>query len=644
MNISLRGRMALLFLAFFLLVCVSTVATFWIADTQAKDALVINLAGRQRMLIQQITRDVLEIERGRNRSSNLRASVRTFDQTLHALFSGGAAPYLVNRMVDVPAARNADVVNQLQQVRHTWGEFREQLNMIAVAEPGSPDFDAAMGFVERLSPRLLQQADQVVRAYETASTQKVDRLRWVQIAFFVSALVLLVAGFLITHRSVIEPLRRLGSVAERIGTGDLDTPVGVTGPREIELLAHRFDTMRDQLQTSQAELTAWAEELEARVAQRTQELAALYDVSREISSQLDIDHVLRSVTDKARKLLGGEVAFLCLLDDAGQGLALQAISGPEKALRRRWAPAQDQPAARVLDSQEAVRCGVADCAGACALVAAPFRTSHLAAPLQVKGRVIGALCVGSPAANAFPDDVGGTPPTNLLTKLANSAAIALENARLYERAERVAILEERERIAAEMHDGLAQTLSYLHLQVDQVAERITANADEKALASLERVRERLARAADDVRANIAGLSTSPPPPQTLSELLTDIVYEAADGQSVDLSLVASDLEDLKVTSDVAEPIRRIVQEALLNAYRHAEASQIQVRLEQADGEAVITVQDDGCGLEVDKVLAGSRHHFGLRTMRARADRMGGRLMVESTPGHGTRVTLRWLLG
>lgn len=635
---SVRARLIVLLLGFLLLVSGSVAATFVGLQTTAKDALLINLAGRQRMLIQQMTTDALRVEQAGSEAyvPPLEETAHTFDQTLHALMDGGQVLYPRDRSVSIPPTRQPDIRARLEQLQVSWDTFHHSLDVIMAGGTTRPEFEQALQAIHRLSPDLVQQADDVVRQFEFVAEQKVVRLRWIQAVFFVSALALLVAGAVITQRSVVQPLHALGLVAGRIGQGDLGTPVEVTGPREIELLAHRFDTMREQLHTSQAELTAWTEELETRVAQRTRELATLYEVSREISSRLDIDHVLRSVTDKARELLGGQVAFLCLLDDQSQVLNLQAVSGPQETVCGACIPVEQAPADQVLVADRALSYGVDGCMGSCALIAPPFQVSHLAAPLRVGERVIGALCVGSPTADAFSSDA-----ESLLTKLANSAAIALENARLYRQAERVATLEERERIAADMHDGLAQTLSYLHLKVDQVAEQAAAGQDSEALASLERVREMLVRAVDEVRANIAELSTLPSPPQTLSKLLTEAVQAAADGQTVHPIVAAPALEGVQVPPDVAEQIRRIVQEAVTNAGRHAEAHHVQVRLDEIDGEIVIAVEDDGRGFEPGQASADDRRHFGLSTMRARAVRIGGRLAVESTPGHGTRVTLRW---
>lgn len=640
---SVKARLILLHLGFLLLVAGSVIATVVGLQTTAKDASIINLAGRQRMLLQAITRHALEVEKHpdeRLPRDALAGAADTFDATLNALTNGGLAPYVADRTVSLPPVRDPAVWARLEQVRQRWTRLRSEVETARTASEDDPALSLAVTAIEQQSLPLVAAMDGAVQAFEQMATAKVRRLRTIQGLLLAGAVFLVLLGYGFTSRSVIHPLQRLQQVARDIGAGNLTKPVPHLGRDEVAQLAQSLETMREQLHGAR-------EDLEARVAQRTRELAALYEVSREISSHLDIDHVLRSVTDKARELLGGEVAALCLLDEAGHVLDLQAVSGPQETLRETWVSAQHLPATRVLSEDRALACGTDDCMGSCGIIAAPFRLSHLAASLRARDRVIGALCIGSARAGAFSGEAA-----NLLTKLANAAAIALENAHLYEQAERVATLEERQRIAAEMHDGLTQTLSYLHLQVDLVADRIAAKGDTEILnststelsASLEHIRETLAQAVDEVRANIAGLSTFSPPPQTLPKLLGGVVQEVAGGQTAGLTVTAPSVEDLEVAPDVAEQIRRIVQEALTNACRHAEANHIQVRLEELDGEAVIVVEDDGRGFEPGQGPADGRRHFGLSTMRARAARIGGRLTVESAPGHGTRVVLWWPLG
>ncbi len=638
---TIQGRLSLLFLAFVLLITISVGVTFWGINTQKTDALVINLAGRQRMLVQQMTRLGEGIARGSDQGDQqaLLASAQTFETTLGALQYGGQAPYLPGQMVDLSAPSSAEVQSQLAQVRQTWELFRAELDNLANVSQGTQGAPASAGTIQAiqvLSPQLVAQTDTAVHMFEAESTQKVIRLRSIQIAFFTSALILVAAGAWITKRSLLEPLQVLGDAAERIGAGDLSTPTRISEPEEFAVLAQTFDSMQAQLKASHEELVNWAETLEKRVAQRTRELDALYEVSRDISSRLDVQHVLSSVTEKACQLLDGEVASLCLLEQDGRTLTIMALSGPDTALRCNRTNGQSGLVGHVLSGKQALACGAGQCAGVCAILAEPYRNSHLAAPLWFGDRVIGALCVGSKSTDVFSPEA-----SNLLTKLANSAAIALENARLYTQAERVAALEERQRIAADMHDGLGQTLSYLGLNIDQATDFLEVGQDERALAYMERTRSIIDQATNDVRGAITSLMDDSPLHQSLQDHLVTLVEEFA-GQSGTLLTWETTLEQaLVLPRNETEQVIRVAKEALLNAQNHAKASFIQVCFEQAGANFVLSVTDDGQGFEPESQASDGRGHFGLQIMHARATRLAGMLVLQSAAGEGTRVTLRW---
>ncbi|MFN8454047.1 MAG: GAF domain-containing protein [Anaerolineae bacterium] len=373
------------------------------------------------------------------------------------------------------------------------------------------------------------------------------------------------------------------------------------------------------------------------VAPQMRELAALYEVCCEISSRLDLDYVLRSVTDKARQLLDAEVAVLCLLNESGQTLKLAAASGAPAACCGTFMAAQQPPAAQILAGDQALLYGAGNCAGACGMITTSFRASHLAAPLRVGGRVIGALCVGSPTESFFSSGAAG-----LLTKLANAAAIALENARLYDQAERVAMLEERQRLAAAMHDGLAQTLNYLKLKSERVVELIETGLSREAVAELQHIQAGIGQASQEVRRSIASLQADPRPPQSLQDCLTELVADFArhNGPPVELMLQAP--ASILLPSDEAEQALYVVREALLNAYRHAQAQRITICLEQQAAQVRITVADDGQGFDPTGAPVDGGNHFGLSIMRARSARIGGQFSLRSTPGQGTHVSLTLL--
>jgi two-component system, NarL family, nitrate/nitrite sensor histidine kinase NarX len=634
----IQGRLGLLFLAFFVLVIVAVGVTFWSLESQKQDALTINLAGRQRMLAQQMAREALEISLG-EREIHARAlhdSIRMFDQTLQALRYGGAVPYLPGRSEAVSAAREPDVQAQLASIAQTWEGFQNDLKTILEVESGTDAFQAAIQGIRVGAPVLVERSDLAVRLYEDAASRKLNQLRWIQGGFLVSALVLLLIGGWQVRRSIIDPVQVLQGVAERIGRGNLAQPVTLEGPAEVRALADNLERMRSQLQQSRVELLAWTDNLEQRVGQRTRELEALHSVSREITARLDIQAVLRSITHKTQELLGAEVVFLCLLDEHGQTMHLEATNDADSAILRRSASINNPTIDKVLTGENALRCDEQGCHCSCQILAPTYHASHLAAPLKIGNKVIGALCVGSTQSDSLPDDA-----LALLTRLANVAAVALENARLYEQAERGAALEERQRIAAEMHDGLAQTLSYLKLAVDQAAMKVESEKGEEAIGILEHVHHSLDLAVEDTRRAIASLQEEGPVYTSLQDSLAKTAGEFSTA-SCPVNWDNGVAQPVMLDLQKREHVLRVVREALLNAEKHSGATRIELCLAQVNGGMQISITDDGVGFDLEHTTGeNDQQHFGLSIMQARAARIGGQLDVDSRPGAGTIVRLSW---
>jgi len=265
-----------------------------------------------------------------------------------------------------------------------------------------------------------------------------------------------------------------------------------------------------------------------------------------------------------------------------------------------------------------------------------YRASHLAAPLVVEGRVIGALCVGDRRVGAFSEDAPA-----LLTRLAGAAAVAIENARLYEQAELLATLQERQRIAAAMHDGVAQMLYALGLLLDQADDQMQNGGFEHAGRVLHRARENLSEASLEVRRSIANLQEEPAKPKTIQEQLRELIRRHAlkAGQKVEWQVELDG--SLILPRRHAEQVLGVAQEALANILRHSGASRVHVRLLDREGEASLTISDDGRGFDPSAPAADGRRHFGLKILKARAAQLDGRILVDSAPGKGTCISLTW---
>jgi two-component system, NarL family, nitrate/nitrite sensor histidine kinase NarX len=632
---SIQTRLGWVFLAFVILVVVSVTVTFWVVQEQQQDALVINLAGRQRMLAQSLTYQALEIsqESINDQDRVLNETIQTFEQTLTALQKGGLAPYSDSQMQALPPPPDEITQLQLEQVRQAWLAFRQELVKLSQAAPGSPEQQVAIEAILDQSPALTQASDRAVQLYEAAARRKLAYLRLVQTAFLSSAILLLAAGWWITRRSVIEPLEKLDQAAEAIGKGDLMTLVAVEGPQEVAMLSRTFDGMRGQLLQSRQDLQTWTDTLEQRVEQRTQQLEALSSVNREVASHLDINSVLQLVTEKARLLLGGEFASLCLLDESARQLNLQAHAGAAEAVVCCDTPAAEALTAQVLDGSHAVE--VTGCQEICRILNMRYRASHLAAPLRAGDRLIGALCIGSDQPSAF-----GPEAQAMLTQLASAAAVALENARLYEQAERAAALEERQRIATEMHDGLLQTMSYVRLQARQAEEQLEGGEISQASETLGHILRAEAQAQGEIRRAMASLEEDLPLRFTLQEQLANIAAEYATS-STPVHWSNSLNRPVVLSRAETEQVLRVAREALSNAVRHSGASSIDLRLEPQGELVSVVIADNGCGFDIDHLPEDGRSHFGLKILRARAERLHGSLQIDSAPERGTQIILSW---
>jgi signal transduction histidine kinase len=244
--------------------------------------------------------------------------------------------------------------------------------------------------------------------------------------------------------------------------------------------------------------------------------------------------------------------------------------------------------------------------------------------------------VGSPEQNRFAGEAAG-----MLTKLANVAAIAMENARLFAQAERVATLEERRRVAAEMHDGLGQTLGYLGLMTDQVVEFLSGGREGAALAHLQKTRETIGKATGDVRRAINSLMDETPPQKDLCSRLKEAFDEIASEQDPEADWQLDTGPSLDCSPEVAEQVYHITREALINAARHAHARRVSVEAGRRDPDFFVTIEDDGQGFDLSQPVPGG--HFGLQVMQARAEFIGGKIELRSAPAGGTRITLTWPL-
>jgi signal transduction histidine kinase len=253
-------------------------------------------------------------------------------------------------------------------------------------------------------------------------------------------------------------------------------------------------------------------------------------------------------------------------------------------------------------------------------------------PLKSRSGVIGVICLFSLNPDHFKPN-----ETNLLFNIGNSIAVAIENAQLYEKVQATAVLEERERISKELHDGLAQVLGYVITKSQatrQLIQKVTVAADY--LTELENAAREVYT---DTREAILGLRTAISGDRTMVSALREYALRFNQMHGIKTEFTVGDRIIPSLPPQIEVQAIRIVQEALSNIRKHAEAARATIKVVAEDDAVTIVVEDDGKGFDVDKVGEGGWTKFGLKNMKERAKSIHGRLDVESGPENGTRVTL-----
>lgn len=258
--------------------------------------------------------------------------------------------------------------------------------------------------------------------------------------------------------------------------------------------------------------------------------------------------------------------------------------------------------------------------------------SQLAVPLFIRGMVFGGLVLYYPEPRHLtPDQIA------LATTFGDQVALAIENARLREKAEQAATLAERQRLARELHDAVTQTLFSANLIAEVLPQLYEENQDQ----FFQRISDlrRLTRGAlAEMRTLLLELRPAALVETPLCDLIRQLVEATTARTRLDVRLQI-ERDQHVLPADVQTTLYRIAQEALHNVVRHARAGTLTVKLNCTPSGVTLVVTDDGQGFAPDRV---SGDHFGLNIMRERAASIAANLVIDSQPGHGTRITVDWI--
>ncbi len=371
-------------------------------------------------------------------------------------------------------------------------------------------------------------------------------------------------------------------------------------------------------------------------ADRSPAFGALSDAVLAIAAEHAVEPILQKLVHAARELAGARYAALGVPDGEG-GFAQFITSGMSDELVAAMGPLPRTHGllGAMLESERPFR---TDDIRRDARFrgwwpsAHPSMASFLGVPIVSRSGIVGAFYLTDKEAGDAFDEAD----QRLIETFAAHAAVAIENARLYERNRELSIVEERDRLARELHDSVTQKLFGVVLAAESGATLLARDSDQAA-AQLERVRELAREAMEELRSVIVELR----PPALEAGLAPALarhveVLRRAHRREIGLELAEEELAG--VGPETEAEVFRVAQEALHNALRHAHAERIDVTLRREGTRLVLTVADDGDGFDAQAPGIRSRR-LGLTTMAERARAAGGALHVESRPGAGTTVRL-----
>lgn len=363
------------------------------------------------------------------------------------------------------------------------------------------------------------------------------------------------------------------------------------------------------------------------------DISALYHVASVASASLDLDTILERSLDCVLVTMKCDQGLIHLWDSEEQVLRLVAYQGI---------------AAHILAQIDRVRPGTG-LTGQVFQGAAPLVTrnpasdplsprpicneisqAYVGVPMCAKGRVVGVFSVlGEPGRQFEAEEVA------LLASIADQVGVAVDNARLYQQAEQLAVMEERERLAHDLHDSVTQSLYSLTLLAEAGRRLIRAAELERAEDYLVRLGETAQHTLKEIRLLVYKLR----PPALEQEGLVGAIQQRLGAverrAGVKAHLLADDVGRLPAPCE--DGLYRIAQEALNNALKHAAAGSVTVRIRVAEGRAEIEIVDDGRGFDLSS--KSQQDGVGLISMRERARKLGGSLHMVSAPGQGTCVSV-----
>lgn len=627
---TLSSKLVSILLAFFCVALVAIGLTLYVSWQLEGGAAAINDAGSERMrtyrLAYLLTYNIHFGLDQKGMEAEVRREMVVFEKILAGLEQGDPSRPLL-------LPKDEGVRRQMVNLRLEWQErIRPLLEGILASK------DPAMRH------RLLQQSRPAIENYvgmvnglvlsvERDNAYKTSLLRSIQLGLVMMAILGTVILILLMYLLIIRPITKLQEGIQRMAAEDFGVRVPVETRDEFGALALGFNQMADHLEGLYSTLEQRVEVKTHSLEEKNQELALLYEVTAFLNEPAAVDELCRRFIRRLMVQFNAQGGAVRLVDAESQKIHLVVTDGLSEVFARKES---------CLDMGECL------CGGAASTQTPAFfdlqqpteiklmyncrdegYRSVSVFTIRVKKRLIGIF-------NLYFNETRSFSPmeVQLLETVGQHLGAAIEGQRLVSREKEMAISEERNLLAQELHDSIAQGLAFLNIQVQMLEESLRQGNEQEVMEGLSHIREGVQESYDDVRELLVHFRTRVH--QSDLEGAIRGTLEKFEGQTgIRTTLNISGTGAPNDTSNETQ-ILHIVQEALSNVRKHAAASEVTVDVAR-NGNCIISVRDNGRGFNPE--LQPGESHVGISIMKERAHRIGGLLEILSTPGEGSEIRL-----
>jgi len=436
---------------------------------------------------------------------------------------------------------------------------------------------------------------------------------------------------------LLTPLSQLRRWALAMRAGDRGIRIPEPAHGEFYDLARNINTLSDELDRLSSQMDREVRRHTDALAHKTRSLQVLYDVAASINIFNDLDDLLTRFLHTLIDVVGARAATVRLLNEDGQMQLVASVGlSVQDQEQEQLVPMDRSIWGTVVSEEDAADPPRGRLAGEThtRVALGNGRLEAISVPLRYHGKTVGVynLFVERPG-------LGGTQDVrDLLTSIGRHLGMAIEKVRVDQQAQRLSIMQERNLLAHELHDSLAQTLASLRFQVRMLDDTMRQGGLEQAQDEVGEIQASLEEANTELRGLLAHFR-APMDKRGLLPALEDTVARFRRETGI-VTFFQKECQQPNLPASLEIHVLRIVQEALTNVRKHSRARAVRILLRcDKTGRYHVMVEDDGIGMPTETLESKPGEHLGLAILKERAESLGSELTIESEPAEGTRIEL-----